>query len=833
MQWCTASGGIPCRALSTPCCFGQPVGWRFSIAETDPKWKRKLERHHAQHDSFQEQSATLCKQADMCQAVDMGKWQCLLCKEMLSTTGKAVQHACRTKRGSLTTAMAPTGKRVRTAPANLGSVPELIHSPEADRIPPMPELAALYASHTRLFAEAHARTADLRFVHATSLVNAARIDLPACTEPQVGDVFEWPGQEDVYACIVSLAKFGRAHVFLFYRRPLKSAQTCGFHPLGGGCWRCRAPLQSQLLKVPWPFDRSLALVPRAASPEGSKDFKMIHQRCFQLVSADDTVTPDVSGREILRLVQASAEHAATSATCQAEVGSQDANAVGAVTAGPAAAAQQGSSLWTQAVAQLYSAAVHLPIDFVCPPATCPNPANRLPCRIVGHGIRASRMHVSATGCRRLLAHRYLCHVHQRSFQAPSGTDSLNCIIVGDFVGDYLIAGDVWTEALSAFQDTENFRHIEKLLRRRTTASLLKAVPEHTPPAGFSELEGTCLHSALCAFACTTPGYRTIKEWFMVWVKKLLGPLIPRLALAVCASHGAIGNLDFSASDARQLRAIGSKTRKQKEHRTFGGLTGLADVPLLPDLYATAEDRPNTEAVLLVWMRLLQIQGLRPVGANVDNIAKEFKTVVGCLDAAFPGAVRYDKIALKRSQAHVQAGGIVVDLHARKVTGFELGQDALHVYKRLLRAINTTSVDTAWAIRCLRKWLGSLNPEVRFCRANTEPVSGGADSRHVARAPLKDAAPVNACRVLELYFRGRRCLLCLSMCSAALWRKHGCTLSTVCRCLCQQRLPCWRMRHWSAIRHRGLVGQLLLLLFGWSTVRLDTLLRRMSRRTFVV
>eukprot|EP00959_Pyramimonas_sp_CCMP1952_P312580 6542974-Pyramimonas_sp.AAC.1 len=67
-------------------------------------------------------------------------------------------------------------------------------------------------------------------------------------------------------------------------------------------------------------------------------------------------------------------------------------------------------------------------------------------------------------------------------------------------------------------------------------------------------------------------------------------------------------------------------------------------------------------------------------------------------------------ALKRSQQRVESGGIVVDLDARRVLGFELGQDALHVYKRLLEAVNTTSVDAAWAIRCLRKWQDPLNPE---------------------------------------------------------------------------------------------------------------------------
>eukprot|EP00973_Karenia_brevis_P041638 5761613-Karenia_brevis.AAC.1 len=160
-----------------------------------------------------------------------------------------------------------------------------------------------------------------------------------------------------------------------------------------------------------------------------------------------------------------------------------------------------------------------------------------------------------------------------------------------------------------------------------------------------------------------------------------------------------------------------------------------------------------ETLILTWLRLLQKQAVRPVGLNVDNIAKEFKTVVACLDAGLPGSVLYDKATLKRAQRHVDKGGIVVDMAARRVLGFELGQDALHVYKRLLKTINTQSVDAAWAIRCLRKWLGSLNPEVRFGRGDAEPIFGGADHRHAARTKVMDEQVADVRGVLDLYFRG--------------------------------------------------------------------------------
>ena len=40
---------------------------------------------------------------------------------------------------------------------------------------------------------------------------------------------------------------------------------------------------------------------------------------------------------------------------------------------------------------------------------------------------------------------------------------------------------------------------------------------------------------------------------------------------------------------------------------------------------------------------------------------------------------------------------------------------------LLGTINITSIDAAWSIRCLRKWLGRLTPEVRLERCHADPI----------------------------------------------------------------------------------------------------------------
>ena len=210
-----------------------------------------------------------------------------------------------------------------------------------------------------------------------------------------------------------------------------------------------------------------------------------------------------------------------------------------------------------------------------------------------------------------------------------------------------------------------------MLRRRTHSRIAIAIASHSRRAGLSELESMCVHAAVAAFCRATPCYNTIKQLLMLWVQRVLGPLVPQLALMVCASHGAIANIDFSASDARQWRSVGK--RRQKEKRTFGGLTGLNDVPLLPDLYALAEDRPNIELLVLTWLRLLQKQGLKPVGLNVDDIEKTFKLIVGCLDAGLPGVVLYAKHSSAVARKHLQAGGVVADLEAFRVLGFELGR----------------------------------------------------------------------------------------------------------------------------------------------------------------
>ena len=175
--------------------------------------------------------------------------------------------------------------------------------------------------------------------------------------------------------------------------------------------------------------------------------------------------------------------------------------------------------------------------------------------------------------------------------------------------------------------------------------------------------------------------------------------VPHLAARVVCSHGAVVNIDFSASDCRQLTK-GRRT-KANARRTLGSVTGINDVPLLPPLFETSERQATVEKICFATFHLLKKENLRPIGFNTDDIEKWFQVIVGCLRAVFPALVReIPESKEAEAKAHLAAGGIVVNVAKRSVRGFELGQDALHWYYRLLASLNCGSQDPD-DIECLR------------------------------------------------------------------------------------------------------------------------------------
>ena len=112
----------------------------------------------------------------------------------------------------------------------------------------------------------------------------------------------------------------------------------------------------------------------------------------------------------------------------------------------------------------------------------------------------------------------------------------------------------------------------------------------------------------------------------MYAQRVITPLLPDLATRVVGAYGAVINIDFSSSDSKQLlpkrrqRVPTAKTSQAAAQsaprqlpvrhlkgrlwsgcssvlaapshgrkRTWGAATGLDDMPLLPSLFARAED----------------------------------------------------------------------------------------------------------------------------------------------------------------------------------------------------------------------------------------------------
>ena len=191
------------------------------------------------------------------------------------------------------------------------------------------------------------------------------------------------------------------------------------------------------------------------------------------------------------------------------------------------------------------------------------------------------------------------------------------------------------------------------------------------------------------------------------------PECVEFARALLRTHGVVLNFDFSVSDSRQLSILESGSREERR-RVLGGVTGLYDVDVLPQLYTHEESRNSKELLLFTCMTLMRMDDLRPIGINTDNLAADFNMLVSTLGATQPpGTVvfrDYPRDEFVKEQ--VDAGRIVVSRRNYCIFGFEAGQDGLHVFKRLLLGIDLSSVEAAWGVRCLRKMLGSWNPATR-------------------------------------------------------------------------------------------------------------------------
>ena len=150
-----------------------------------------------------------------------------------------------------------------------------------------------------------------------------------------------------------------------------------------------------------------------------------------------------------------------------------------------------------------------------------------------------------------------------------------------------------------------------------------------------------------------------------------------------------------------------------------------------------------------------------MGFNTDNLAADFAMIISCLQAVLPyGTVAFlNNASVDFVQKELDIGHIVVDHLNFKVFGIELGEDPLHIYMRLLEAVNLVSREGAWAIRCLRKALGSWNPLTRIGHesaehedAQDEELYAGDDAADT-RGPL--CAVLTIHDILSAYFSAKR------------------------------------------------------------------------------
>ena len=110
--------------------------------------------------------------------------------------------------------------------------------------------------------------------------------------------------------------------------------------------------------------------------------------------------------------------------------------------------------------------------------------------------------------------------------------------------------------------------------------------------------------------------------------------------------------------------------------------------------------------------------------NVDDIEKSFSAVAASLEISFPGLVlpfnsASDDPLPRWAKQHLDGGGILLDRERRMALGTYIGEDPLHVYKRLLQALDFTSRESAFAARSLQALLACTNPSNRHCFGDEE------------------------------------------------------------------------------------------------------------------
>lgn len=209
------------------------------------------------------------------------------------------------------------------------------------------------------------------------------------------------------------------------------------------------------------------------------------------------------------------------------------------------------------------------------------------------------------------------------------------------MGHWVINGTIWHMLLTCFQDSESWRAVEKQVRLLTENSLQLALSKTAAVATLRDGERLQLQSALVQHCLATPDAKLLQNWLHTYARMVILPIVPQLAQGLVAAWGSSVNVDFSSSDSKQLlpkkrkngqpnqlpahpaapasrrlkrklwagaRQAGGPTRaaasrpRPRCRRTWGAVTGLFDIPLLPALFATVEDTASKLELLQVTFR---------------------------------------------------------------------------------------------------------------------------------------------------------------------------------------------------------------------------------------
>ena len=519
-----------------PGCFGKPKHFKFRVCKgKDKNWRRSLDRHESLHDSHWSQRHLLLLQSAKMVASDSSQaWTCRDCSTTVSSLAQAANHSCDAQPSR------PGSKRTASRteqPASSTEQPP--HPPPKKRRMGILRRArqgckarrGKQARGTACNAAPVSLPANLQYTDLQQSFLRQRQDVsrleqlsPASARiyaylplhpdsgqskpsPRVGDFLPWPDDVNSFGCVWSIDAAANIHAVQFRRRPVDPRKTCALHPDSRGCWRPVSPIKSKVIPVPESYDATVCLQPRTTD---SKSAFSLEGRCFQLCNLG---VATIQAESPAKLCLQQFVNAAVQQLLEHSVATD-------MTVTP----QSGASLWTPAVLQLFRDAICRELIAVERPTQCPDALDNQPCRFVKLQSRCpSRSLINASGCFRLVADRYICHTHGRSWTLPGSGDSRGCNLIGDVLGNFLIQAEWWPGALQRFLDTENYTSLERHIRQQTAAAIAAVVDKHPLRAAVSELELAVLNGALLSHCQTTPSAPTIKHWLQVWTWQMIVP----------------------------------------------------------------------------------------------------------------------------------------------------------------------------------------------------------------------------------------------------------------------------------------------------------------------